>query len=292
MDHLGFNFVPSSRRFIEPSQAKRLAERVGGQCQLVGVFMDQSREKILRVLETVPLDAIQLHGSESPEFCAALPIPVWKVFAVGQGWDPGVLLGYRNVAAKLFDTATKGGVSGGTGKIFDWSLLPANPGHPWYLAGGLSPENLAGAIDLCRPDGVDLNSGVESAPGIKDPEKLRAAMRIVSACRGLAGVSKLPGSLAPNVEVEGHLWPCWRLGSQRQNPELELRGLLELLEIHDRVVLDLTQRQGNPADVASELIRWQMLARERGRHIKFKVSETMLDAFIRFSFVPLLDIVD
>lgn len=292
VDHLGFNFVGSSKRFVAPAAAKALAARARGRCQLVGVFMDQRREEILEVLREVPLDAVQLHGAESPAFCASMPIPVWKVFAVGLGWDASAVAGYGGVAARLYDTAAKTGGSGGTGKAFDWNLLPADPGHPWFLAGGLSPQNLGSAITLCRPDGIDLNSGVESAPGIKDPAKLRAAMDIVSVWKTQAVVVGLPGRPAPNAEVEGTLWPCWTLGLERREPELESRGLLDLLEVHDRLVLDLRYCERSPADLAHELIQWQMVARERGHRLKFRLSEPVLAALIRMSIAPVLEIVD
>ena len=292
VDHLGFNFVGSSKRFVAPATAKMLAARARGRCQLVGVFMDQRREDILEILREVPLDAVQLHGAESPAFCASMPIPVWKVFAVGLGWDASAVAGYGGVAARLYDTAAKTGGSGGTGKAFDWNLLPADPGHPWFLAGGLSPQNLGNAITLCRPDGIDLNSGVESAPGIKDPAKLRAAMDIVSVWKTQAVVVGLPGRPAPNVEVEGNLWPCWALGLERREPELESRGLLDLLEVHDRLVLDLRYCERSPTDLAHELIQWQMVARERGHRLKFRLSEPVLAALIRMSIAPVLEIVD
>jgi len=290
--HLGFNFVPASKRFIAPSAAKQLAKRSTGRAHLVGVFMDQPRETILEVLESVPLDAIQLHGSESPEFCRSLPIPVWKVFAVGLGWDPSSLSNYADVSTHLFDTAARNGVSGGTGKTFDWNLLPSNPHHPWFLAGGLTPENLGEAVTFCRPDGVDLNSGVESSPGIKDPAKLAAAMEIVSVWSTQAVVVGLPGRPGPDIEVDGALWRSWRLDSVHREPDIESRGLLDLLALHDHLVIDLSSRAANPASMASELIHWQMLAREHGRQIKFRIAESTMEALVRMSVVPLLDLVD
>lgn len=292
VDYLGFNFVRSSRRFVDLERARRLAERAGGKCRLVGVFMDPSREEILRVLEKVPLDAIQLHGRETPEFCNSLPIPVWKVFAVGVGWSAADLSHYPDVAVHLFDTASHNGVSGGTGRVFDWSLLPSHIDHPWFLAGGLTPENLAGAITLCRPDGVDLNSGVESAPGIKDPVRLRAAMAIISTLRSQPVGVGLPGRPSPNVEVDGTLWPCWKFDAHRVDPEVELRGLMGLLEVHDHLVLDLSARDGRATEMASELIQWQMLAKQRGHHVKFRISESTMEGLVRLSIGNLLEIVD
>ncbi len=292
MDHLGFNFVKSSRRYVDPQQAKRLAERARGHCSTVGVFLNPTREEVQNVLEMVPLDILQLHGLETPDFCASLPLPVWKVFAVGPGWDVAAPASYVGVAARLYDTASKLGVSGGTGKAFDWSQLPGNPGHPWYLAGGLNPENLSEALEICKPDGIDLNSGVESSPGLKDPHKLAAAMAIVSAWRAKENVSTFPGRLVSNVEVDGRFWPCWKLDREVQSLDLETSGLLDLLEIHDYLVLDLTNREGDAVDLAHELMHWQMLAFERGRHLKFRVPEALLEVLLRSSLTPLLEIID
>ncbi len=193
VDQIGLNFVPSSRRFVDLDTAVKLADRVCRRVPLVGVFMDQTKEEIDQVLKKVPLDAIQLHGHESPEFCTRMERPVWKVFSVGYGWDPSIVRAYSTVAVHLYDTAAPNGRSGGTGKTFDWSLLPSNSPLPWYIAGGLTAENISNAINLHRPDGLDLNSGVESAPGVKDPAKLEAVMAIISAWRTQAVVVGLPG---------------------------------------------------------------------------------------------------
>lgn len=255
--------------------------------------MDQTLEEIESVLRKVPLDAIQLHGNESPEFCDRLNRPIWKVFSVGRGWDSSALVPYaKSAAVHLFDTAGPKGTSGGTGKTFDWSLLPSNPPHPWYLAGGLRPDNIATAITLHRPDGLDLNSGVESAPGIKDPRKLEAAMEIIAVWRTQAVVVGLPGRPGAACAVGKEVWPSWKVDSRRVSPETEIRGILDLLEIHKHLVLDLSEREGDTQQMAIELMHWQMIARERGSRLKFRLGEQMIDAVVRSSLGGLLEIVD
>jgi phosphoribosylanthranilate isomerase len=292
VDHVGLNFVPSSPRHVDFETARRLADRIGGRLPVVGVFKDQPIEEIEAALREVPLDAIQLHGTESPKFCARVNRPVWKVFSVGRGWDPSAVRAYSGVAVHLYDTAASDGSSGGTGKVFDWSLLPTRSSVPWYVAGGLRAENITSAITLHRPDGLDLNSGVESAPGVKDPAKLEAVMEIVSAWRTQAVVVGLPGRPAEWKLVEGEKLPCWKVAALRESPETEIRGLLDLLEIHGRLVLDLTAREGDIQQFAIELMHWQMIARERGSHLMFKLGEEMEEAVVRSSLGGLLELVD
>lgn len=292
VDHLGFNFVPQSKRYIEPSMAAGLARQAAGRLGLVGVFMDQPLECVEEVLRTVPLDAVQLHGRESPDYCSRLQLPVWKVFAVGPGWDSRSLSQYPNVAVRLFDTAASGGISGGTGKAFDWSLLPSQPGHPWVLAGGLGPENLAQAITLQRPDGVDLNSGVESAPGVKDPEKLAKAMALVGAWRTQAVVVGLPGRPGGSMTVEGVSWPVWVLDASPRPPEEEFRGLRDLLEMHPRMVLDFRARSVSTQVLGSELLSWEMAAREKGGEIRFRFNEDTLARLMRLSLGAMLPVIE
>ncbi len=292
VDHIGLNFVPSSPRRVDFETARRLVDRIGGRLPVVGVFKDQAIEAIEETLRQVPLDAIQLHGKESPNFCARVTRPVWKVFSVGLGWDPSSVRAYSGVAVHLYDTAAPDGSSGGTGQTFDWSQLPTRSSLPWYMAGGLSAQNIASAITLHRPDGLDLNSGVESAPGVKDPEKLEAVMEIVSAWRTQAVVVGLPGRPAGWKLVEGEKIPCWKVSPVRESPETEIRGLLDLLEIHRSLVLDLSAREGNVQQVAIELMHWQMIARERGNHLMFKLGEEMVEAVVRSSLGSLLELVD
>ena len=157
-DFLGFVFVRSSPRYIEPEQAAEIMRQVQGP-KFVGVFMDEVRH--------VPgLDYVQLHGAESDDDVRAAALPAIKALRVGDVLPDTTA--HPSAEWLLFDTGA------GTGRRFDWSLLAMYPRtKPFFLAGGLGPDNVGAAISLVRPDGVDLSSGVESAPGIKDHAKLR-----------------------------------------------------------------------------------------------------------------------
>lgn len=158
-DFVGFIFVRSSPRFIEPSTvpATRSAKRVG-------VFRDASIEEMRRAAEVARLDIIQLHGSESDDVVQALGLPVIKAVHVTDELPDTS----TSASWLLFDTG------GGTGRHFDWSLLARyDRSKPFLLAGGITPENVAAAISKARPDAIDLASGVESAPGIKDHHKMK-----------------------------------------------------------------------------------------------------------------------
>ncbi|HEX8619547.1 MAG TPA: phosphoribosylanthranilate isomerase [Thermoanaerobaculia bacterium] len=169
-DFLGFIFVPSSPRFIEPERAAEIAAQVKGP-RFVGVFRDESLEAIHRITHRVGLDLIQFHGTESNEDIHTLGLPSVKAMRVGETLPDT----NSHPAADwlLFDTFDRHR-DGGTGRAFDWSLLAMySRTKPFFLAGGLAPDNVAAAISLVRPDAIDVSSGVESAPGVKDPDKLR-----------------------------------------------------------------------------------------------------------------------
>jgi phosphoribosylanthranilate isomerase len=183
-DFLGFVFVPSSPRRIDAERAKRIVHYVRGwmkqehdrrlvdarcapfeprEIRFVGVFANQTREEIEAVAKHAALDVVQLHGDESAEQVAALRLPVIKAFRVGSELTEPV--GYGVAHWYLFDAKSDAAL-GGTGARFDWKLF--------FVAGGLTPANVAEAIAIALPFGVDVSSGVESAPGIKDHEKIRA----------------------------------------------------------------------------------------------------------------------
>jgi len=169
-DFLGFIFVPSSPRFIEPDKAAEIALSVKGP-KYVGVFRDESLDAMHRITHRVGLDVIQFHGTESDDDIHALGMPAVKAIRVGETLPD--TSSYPSAEWLLFDTFDDRR-DGGTGRRFDWSLLAMySRSKPFFLAGGLAPDNIAAAISLVRPDAVDVSSGVESEPGIKDPEKLR-----------------------------------------------------------------------------------------------------------------------
>jgi phosphoribosylanthranilate isomerase len=178
-DALGFNFWPRSPRYIAPSAANEIIRKLPPLASNIGVFVNESAEEVTRIARELALSAVQLHGDESPEFCAALaPIKSIKALRVGNDFDCEVMKSYP-VSMILLDA--RSGVSyGGTGESFDWSLAArAREYAPVILAGGLTAANVAEAISLVRPVAVDACSGVEAEPGRKDLNKLREFMAAV-----------------------------------------------------------------------------------------------------------------
>nr|WP_183816717.1 phosphoribosylanthranilate isomerase [Parvularcula dongshanensis] len=189
-DLVGLVFVPKSRRYVPPAQAAALAARARGEASVVGLFQDPALSEIEEVLEAVPLDLLQLHGRESEEDVLRIQtgfgLPVIRAFGVASEGDLYESAG-SNAALALYDAKppTGAGAAGGHGATFDWSVLRAAPGSPrWLLAGGLTPQNAADAVLACRGlpgfAGLDVSSGVESAPGVKDPSRIA---RFVAATR-------------------------------------------------------------------------------------------------------------
>jgi phosphoribosylanthranilate isomerase len=179
-DALGFNFWPKSKRYLEPRAAAEIIALLPPFVATVGVFVDPTRDEALRAAEASGVQWLQLHGDESPEFCAALPLPVLKAVRVRHRASLDALDEY-DVAGFLLDADSTG--YGGSGATFDWDLAAeAARRAPIVLAGGLRPENVADAVRKVRPWGVDVASGVESAPGVKDHEK---TARFIREAKGL-----------------------------------------------------------------------------------------------------------
>lgn len=169
---LGFVFASSPRR-LEPEQAAALMSEVPPGIRCVGLFLNQPRAEVMRVLRIAELDLLQFHGDEDNAFCGSFGLPFVKAVAMGQDAPvsaPGQA--YPDASALLFDSHAPGS-PGGTGRVFDWKKLRPTACEVW-LAGGLTPENVGQAIREVRPQVVDVSSGVEQAPGIKDPERMRA----------------------------------------------------------------------------------------------------------------------
>ena len=180
-DHAGLVFYPPSPRNVALARAAELGARADGRIGKVGLFVDAGDAAIAEAVGAARLDALQLHGGETPQRAAELRarfgLPVWKVIAVAGAADVAKAGSYAGAADLiLFDAKTpKGALPGGMGLVFDWSLLGSYRGAmPWGLAGGLSPENVAEAVRLTRAPLVDTSSGVESAPGVKDVDKIAA----------------------------------------------------------------------------------------------------------------------
>jgi phosphoribosylanthranilate isomerase len=180
-DYIGFNFFPPSPRGLRLREAAELAPRAAGRITRVGVFVDAEDAVIADAIEAGGLEAVQLHGAETPQRVAEVKsrfgLPTWKVLPIAAGRDVGLAPAYQDAADfLLFDAKTpKGALPGGMGLAFDWSLLALYRGAtPWGVAGGLTADNVAEAIAVTGTTLVDTSSGVESAPGIKDLEKIEA----------------------------------------------------------------------------------------------------------------------
>ena len=173
-DALGFVFYAKSPRNLEVAQAEELVRAMPPFVQSVGLFVNAEAEFVRSVLKAVPLDLLQFHGDESPEYCCQFGRPYLKAVRVRPGIDLlKYALDFADARALLLDAYVPG-VPGGTGERFDWSLIPASLPKSSVLSGGLNPDNVAEAASAVSPWAVDVSSGVEAAPGIKDADKLTA----------------------------------------------------------------------------------------------------------------------
>ncbi|MGA8872930.1 MAG: phosphoribosylanthranilate isomerase [Candidatus Acidiferrales bacterium] len=184
-DLLGFNFYAGSPRYVEPAKAKRIVSRLPKRISVVGVFVNESEQTMLEIARTVGLDALQLHGDETPAMVARLKrsFPVIKAIRVKQSLAVGQLQTYKAATALLLD-GFDAHQRGGTGRTFDWEIARrAKKYGRVFLAGGLTPENVGEAIRAARPYAVDVCSGVEARPGKKDPARVKDLMRAVREAR-------------------------------------------------------------------------------------------------------------
>jgi len=179
--HVGLNFYEPSPRYLALEEAAALTAHAGSAILKVGVFVDEDDHRIAQAVAAAKLDIVQLHGAEAPDRVANVRIrhglPVWKVLPVAAAHDVGMASAYQGAADFiLFDAKTpKGTLPGGMGLAFDWTLLANYRGElPWGLAGGLTPGNVCEAIQVSHAPLVDTSSGVESAPGVKDIDKIAA----------------------------------------------------------------------------------------------------------------------
>ena len=186
---LGFNFHPPSPRAISPAAAWNIIQRLPPFVEAVGVFVDWPPAVVAALARALRLQTVQLHGQESPQEVKELSheFRVIKALRVPRGFQPAKLSRYRHANGFLLDGFARGLV-GGTGRTLDWKLARAARRYGRiFLAGGLTPENVAEAIHVAQPYAVDVASGVESRPGRKDPGKLRALFSAVETTRRLNG---------------------------------------------------------------------------------------------------------
>jgi len=180
-DFLGLIFVPGSKRYVSPETAKSLVESAPDFGQFVGVFFNQSKEEVAEIAAQTGIRWLQFHGEETSRYCAYFIDKGFHVIKTFRIQDSRSLLRIDeyNVTAYLFDTFSKTS-RGGTGQTFDWKLIQDKPyvHEKLFLAGGLHLENLNEALVSIRPFAVDVASGVEASPGIKDPVKLQQFIHI------------------------------------------------------------------------------------------------------------------
>ncbi len=176
VDAIGLVFTPISRRHVSVKQAVALCRALPPFVTRVGLFMDQEADSIGSVLRQVPLDCLQFHGGETAEFCRQFERPWIKALAMaGEGRVD--FAAFDAADALLLDSHAPG-QAGGTGQTFDWSAFRP-PDRPWILAGGLNPDNVVLACRQLQPHAVDVSSGVEEQPGIKDQERMKAFIEAV-----------------------------------------------------------------------------------------------------------------
>jgi phosphoribosylanthranilate isomerase len=183
-DYVGFNFYPSSPRKISAKNAKEIASKLPPFVVPVGIFVDEELPAIRKLISSIPLKAVQLHGHETAEMCRDLKtqgVQVIKVISLQGPLNPGDWSGYQEgVDFYLIDNGS-GEAPGGNGQTFDWSWIDsaAALGKPWFLAGGLTPDNVGEAIKKTHPPAVDVCSGIERLPTRKDFESMKRFIQIV-----------------------------------------------------------------------------------------------------------------
>ena len=181
-DAVGFIFYKKSPRSVTMKTVREIVLELPPFVDTVGVFVDETAEQINKIADYCNLDIIQLHGDESPTFCKKIRRKVIKAFRIKDMQSVKKLSSFQ-VSGFLLDTFSEN-LHGGTGKVFDWNLaLPAKKFGPVIMAGGLTPNNVQQAVRQIRPYGVDVCSGVESEPGIKDHKKVRAFLKNANAGR-------------------------------------------------------------------------------------------------------------
>lgn len=189
VDALGFIFVPASRRALTPAQAVALREAVPPLTQVVALFMDADEASVRAAIRALRPTLLQFHGREDTAFCERFGLPYVKTLPMGEGVAAAESLAARYPSADAFLLdGHKAGEQGGQGTTFDWGRLPALR-KPWLLAGGLTPDKVFAAVRVARPFGVDVSSGIESAPGQKDDERMVRFVEEVRRADGFAADS-------------------------------------------------------------------------------------------------------
>jgi phosphoribosylanthranilate isomerase len=181
VDALGFNFFAGSSRYLSPTKAQEICQVLPPFVSIVGVFVNSNVQEINDISAHCNLDYVQLHGDETPEFCSKLNLKIIKALRVQNETDLHCMESYQGLVTSLLLDAKCESAYGGTGKIFDWAiaLRAKQSGLPVILSGGLNRENIEAAIKFVNPYGVDICSGVEKSPGIKDFNKLERLVSLI-----------------------------------------------------------------------------------------------------------------
>lgn len=173
VDFIGLILAERSPRRLLPGQARALRALVPEEIGVVALVMDNPRGEVADIVAGLHPDYLQFHGGEDDAFCAGFGLPFFKAIAMGDGGDPLEAMAKFPSAHGFVLDGHGAGEQGGSGRNFDWTRLPKDSGRPVLLAGGLSPDNVALAIRTAHPWGVDVSSGIEAAPGVKDAAKMR-----------------------------------------------------------------------------------------------------------------------
>jgi phosphoribosylanthranilate isomerase len=180
VDAIGLVFYLESPRYVALQQAQAICRELPPFVSVVALFVNAPREQVAAVLDAVPVDLLQFHGTEPAEQCAGFDRPYIKAVAMRQGCDPLSTLKAHPEASGFLLDAWQPERHGGGGVVFDWAQMPERPDRPIILAGGLTPDNIGQAVVQTRPFAVDVSSGVESEKGIKSVKKIQAFMRGVA----------------------------------------------------------------------------------------------------------------
>jgi len=180
---LGLVFYPPSPRAISIPQAQAIANVTPPFVQLVGLFVNETAPKIEQILKEIPLNLLQFHGEETPDFCQQFNRPYIKALHLKENSDLNQqIISYRTARGILLDTFNPN-LKGGTGETFDWKRIPQNLAKPLILAGGLNPDNIKQAILQVKPSAVDVSGGVEESKGIKSFSKMRAFIQEIQSIK-------------------------------------------------------------------------------------------------------------
>ncbi len=182
-DAIGFIFYNKSKRYISPDIAESISKYLSPFTMKIGVFVNESTEEINKISAKVKLNAVQLHGEESPELIEKINLPVIKSFRINDEFNFSILNDYKNVSF-LFDAFSKDEY-GGTGKTFNWNLIPPELKNKIILSGGISIENVEEVIKKINPAAIDVSSSLEEYPGKKDHQKLKQFFEKVNSLRNV-----------------------------------------------------------------------------------------------------------